>query len=153
MVSQIDLENFDQAAADFQIALDIKLQHLANKYRELAEVYFKLAISLEYAENYESAIEHIFSAKESLNKRVAELQEGEDGDTERKQIFDFLQDMDVKVSDIKAILEKEAVQELGESSRSSMPVDVKVNDVSSLVKKQKRKAEINSNDEKKVKLE
>ena len=61
--------------------------------------------------------------------------------------------MDVKVSDIKAILEKEAVQELGESSRSSMPVDVKVNDVSSLVKKQKRKAEINSNDEKKVKLE
>ena len=61
--------------------------------------------------------------------------------------------MDVKISDIKAILEKEAVQELGESSKSTMPVDGIVNDVSSLVKKQKRKADINSNDEKKAKLE
>ena len=91
-------ENFDQATTDYQLALDIKMKHLPEMYRELSEVYFKLGLSLEYGEHYESAIERIESAMDCLNKRMASLSESEVEQKEKAVIKEFLSEMEVKVS-------------------------------------------------------
>ena len=111
----------------------MKLKLVPEKYRELSEIYFKLGLGLEYGEHYETAIEYVEQAMECLKKRSSmELLEDE-----KQLIEEFLVEMQTKISDIKLTLEKESEKEqVGESSKQGT-ADVKVNDVSMLVKKRK----------------
>jgi tetratricopeptide (TPR) repeat protein len=71
----LESENFEQATLDYQTALDLKMKHYPNGWRELAEIHFKLALSLELSELYEQAIDHVHSAMDSIKKRIEQVQE------------------------------------------------------------------------------
>ena len=53
------IENFDQAASDFEEALEIKSKILDADDRELAEAHYKLALAYEYTEHFKEAVEEV----------------------------------------------------------------------------------------------
>ncbi|TIB67760.1 hypothetical protein E3Q08_04142 [Wallemia mellicola] len=90
----LELETFDEAAAEYKNSLDIKQSILNEHSRVLAEAHFKLAISYELVPGHkkrEDALVHVKQAKDvlqgrldDLKKRVesgAPVEEAKEGDT------------------------------------------------------------------------
>lgn len=104
----VDVESFEEAIKDYEIALKIKLDHASDNYRELAEAHFKLALAFEYSEQSENALVHIQLAMESLKKRIDFLESQstgkgkgavvkDDRSIEIVELNGFLSEMDSKV--------------------------------------------------------
>ncbi|KAJ2159925.1 hypothetical protein GGF46_002652 [Coemansia sp. RSA 552] len=74
----MESENFEQATKDFAAALDVKKQHLEDDDRELAELYYKVALAHEYNRNTAEALELMKDVERILQARL-DKSEGDEG--------------------------------------------------------------------------
>jgi nuclear autoantigenic sperm protein len=131
------------------------MEHALENHRELAEVHFKLALALEYSEQFEVAMEEVQAAMDCLNKRIKEV-EGKT-DKEEAELKGFLVELEAKLLDLQTLIEKEDQGEKITTEEQKAPAVV--NDISNLVKKattvspKKRKQEETEDAEKKLKVE
>lgn len=161
----LESENFDEAIKDYQLALNLKLENTTpERYREMAEAHFKLALAFEYSEQNEEAIDQITAAMSVLQikldaleaalsgkgKQVATTEPSESESDEIKILKGFLSDLGAKRNDLEALIEKEDQGELVPAAPVVKADTIKVQDISGLVKKRKTAEPIEA--EKKVKM-
>lgn len=111
----------------------------------MAEAHFKLGLAFEYSEQNEDAIDQVQMAMEALKTRIEELNTENDPKgkapqvtvdaVETTELQGFLDEMQSKLQDLTALVEKE---DLGEQIKTTTPSVV--NDISGLVKKRKVEA-------------
>ncbi|KAI9498003.1 hypothetical protein BDB00DRAFT_784485 [Zychaea mexicana] len=76
----IETEKFDSALPDYQKALDIKKEYLAEDDRQLAEAHYKYALALEFSTTEaDKAGSQIKAAVDVFKKRITTLEEKEQG--------------------------------------------------------------------------
>ncbi|KAI8902285.1 hypothetical protein BC833DRAFT_616932 [Globomyces pollinis-pini] len=145
----VESENFEQANKDYKVAVDLKVEHCPENFRELAEAHFKFGLSLELCEMNEEAIEQVNFAVEALKKRLELLENKSDVDPKGKKSMDdvtseiqelkgFVTEMELKLNDLHSLLDKEEEGEDILPPRVETRVDKEAaTDISSLVKKSK----------------
>jgi tetratricopeptide (TPR) repeat protein len=113
------LEKFNEALTDYESAIQIKKELLAEDDRELAEAHYKYALALEFStEKSDQAIPQLENAIAVLNKRIASLEtcqkgkekegEGNNASKEIDEINELIPDMKLKVREEYA-MENEAL--------------------------------------------
>ncbi|KAI8910351.1 SHNi-TPR-domain-containing protein [Gorgonomyces haynaldii] len=163
----LESENFDQAVQDFTACLELKAQLLPEDHRERAEAHYKLALAYEYTEQIEAAIEQVNASIAVLHKKIETLKGTDEGKgkgtepvlsekelEEVKEIEALFPEMESKLSDLTAALEKEEAEGvIGEASEKPAVADQPVQDISGLVKPKRKETEETQDEVKKPKLE
>ncbi|KAI8147689.1 hypothetical protein BJV82DRAFT_596545 [Fennellomyces sp. T-0311] len=156
----VETEKFDSALSDYQKALEIKEEYLAEDDRQLAEAHYKYALALEFSTNEaDKAGSQIKAAIEVFKKRIDTLGQQDQGkgkgkatesiesdSKEIKEIKELIQDLEEKLEELtnrqKTEKEAEALLKsfLGTSTGDSVPKSLDnatVNDLSSMIKRKK----------------
>ncbi|ORX73386.1 hypothetical protein DL89DRAFT_291073 [Linderina pennispora] len=141
----MESENFAQACVDFKSALEVKKQLLDSDSRELAELFYKVALAHEYNNETAQALELMADVERILASR---LEKAGDKD-EREGLEDVLEDVRAKIAEWKLPKKKVDLNALtpGESALAEKAREMfksalesgQVNDLTSLVKKRKGK--------------
>ncbi|EPZ35901.1 hypothetical protein O9G_003546 [Rozella allomycis CSF55] len=177
------IENFKQAEEDFSNAIKLKESIQKDVEREIAELYFKKALALEYDNNFNEAIENMKVALEKLTKRKEEFskkknelenskgkekatEENLDLDSINREIQDLeilFPDLEAKIEDLKSSLEQANSKLKEETFPKISNNQIPINDLSNLIKKKPKNDEsikrkeneepTESNDSKKTKIE
>ncbi|KAJ2909994.1 hypothetical protein GGI21_001319, partial [Coemansia aciculifera] len=86
----MESENFAQAVKDFTEALEVKMQYLGDDSRELAELYYKVALAHEYNQDTSKALELMNDVQRILNNRMKQLEvsDKEEDATEAESLKD-----------------------------------------------------------------
>ncbi|RKP07983.1 hypothetical protein THASP1DRAFT_30202 [Thamnocephalis sphaerospora] len=74
----LESENFEQAVQDYGEALQIKTKLYANDDRRLAEAYYKHALSFEYTNKKDQAVEQLGAVADVLRRRLKLLRQEEE---------------------------------------------------------------------------
>ncbi|KAJ2675489.1 hypothetical protein GGH99_005912, partial [Coemansia sp. RSA 1285] len=103
----MESENFAQAATDFAQALEVKRQYLGNNNddsRELAELYYKVALAHEYNRDTRRALELMADVERILGNCLASLEASADAKDreEAAALRDVLADVAEKVREWRA---------------------------------------------------
>ncbi|KAI9501363.1 hypothetical protein GGI25_004922 [Coemansia spiralis] len=100
----MESENFPQAVKDFTAALEVKQQYLGDDNRELAELYYKVALAHEYNRNTEKALELMAEVQRILGNRLKKLESSTTTkDVEESETLkDVLEDVASKIEEWKA---------------------------------------------------
>ncbi|KAJ1920753.1 hypothetical protein H4219_001152 [Mycoemilia scoparia] len=158
----MESESFEQATKDFEHALLVKKQHLADDDRELAEAYYKLALAYEYNKETGKAIESLESVKQVLDKHKNRLMEEQKNASEdkTKSITEEIKDIDELLNDVSLKCEEwkapKPATSIGLGTDSPIPISEEakaileqalkagtVNDLTSLARSKKAKAKEN----------
>ncbi|KAJ2496882.1 hypothetical protein GGH96_005525 [Coemansia sp. RSA 1972] len=153
----MESENFAQAVTDFTSALHVKQACLADGDRELAEIYYKVALAHEYNQETPKALELMNDVQRILSNRLQAI-EGSDGDKdEHESLQEVLGDVRAKIEEWKAPPAKVDVgavtggdQLLADKAKEMLRLAVeagKVTDITSLVKPRSKKRDGESKDE------
>lgn len=141
----LETENFNQATNDFQRMLDLKLQLYPLHCGQVTEAYFKISLAWEFNSVDPAAISNAISSMESairsiVTRTVMAKETGEEVD------IDLIGEMkarliDLKSGDLQIKEEKDRIMKgiMGEISQpqTAPATEVKVNDLSGMVKKRK----------------
>ncbi|KAJ2230227.1 hypothetical protein IWW45_005871 [Coemansia sp. RSA 485] len=150
----MESENFAQAVNDYTQALDVKLQFLQDDDRELAEIYYKVALAHEYNQDTQKALLLMSDVERILTNRLAKSE-----DEEKQSLEEVLDDVKGKIEEWKTPQKKVDLSEmtkeemlLAEKAKEMLAKALeegKINDITNLVrtKKSKRKAEENEADD------
>ncbi|KAJ1728294.1 hypothetical protein LPJ72_005542, partial [Coemansia sp. Benny D160-2] len=103
----MESENFAQAATDFAQALEVKQQYLGNNNddsRELAELYYKVALAHEYNRDTRRALELMADVERILGNCLASLEASADAKDREEAVAlrDVLADVAEKVREWRA---------------------------------------------------
>ncbi|KAJ2508529.1 hypothetical protein H4217_008536, partial [Coemansia sp. RSA 1939] len=100
----MESENFAQAATDFAQALEVKQQYLGDDSRELAELYYKVALAFEYNRDTARALELMADVERILGNCLTSLEASADAKDkeEAEALKDVLADVAEKVKEWKA---------------------------------------------------
>ncbi|KAJ1939049.1 hypothetical protein FBU59_004250 [Linderina macrospora] len=145
----MESENFAQAAQDFSAALEVKAQYLGDDSRELAELYYKVALAHEYNNETSKALELMQDVERILQTRLDKIRETKE-ESEKEEVEgleEVLEDVRAKVEewkvprkkvDLEALAaEESAVAEKAREMFKSALESGKVNDLTALIKKRK----------------
>ncbi|KAJ2554033.1 hypothetical protein EV175_002729 [Coemansia sp. RSA 1933] len=152
----MESENFAQAVNDFTEALEVKQQFLGDDSRELAELYYKVALAHEYNRNTEKALELMADVQRILGNRLKSLGESSSAEDreEAESLEDVLTDVAGKIEewktpqkpvDLSALSSEEAA--LAEKAKAMFKQALEsgnINDISGLIKKKKSKDGVDS---------
>ncbi|KAJ2452104.1 hypothetical protein EV183_003151 [Coemansia sp. RSA 2336] len=147
----MESENFAQAVKDFAAALEVKKRHLKEDDRELAEIFYKVALAYEYNQENGKALELMSDVQRILNNRLAILKAEStmEAKEEADSLQDVLEDVATKIEewkappkpvDIGALTEGE--QMLAEKAKEMLKKAMEsgqINDITNLVKSKKNK--------------
>ncbi|KAJ2100993.1 hypothetical protein GGI16_003563 [Coemansia sp. S142-1] len=148
----MESENFGQAAKDFSEALEVKMQYLDDSSRELAELYYKLALAYEYNQDTSKALELMNDVERILGNRLKTVQASDKDEdvAEAESLADVLADVASKIEewkspqkpvDINAMTpEESAMAEKAKAMFKEAMESGKINDISNLVRPHKKKA-------------
>ncbi|KAJ2430415.1 hypothetical protein GGF41_001009, partial [Coemansia sp. RSA 2531] len=148
----MESENFGQAVKDFSEALEVKMQYLDDSNRELAELYYKLALAYEYNQDTSKALELMNDVERILGNRLKIVQASDKDEdvAEAESLADVLADVASKIEewkspqkpvDINAMTpEESAMAEKAKAMFKEAMESGKINDISNLVRPHKKKA-------------
>lgn len=154
----LETENFNQATNDFQRMLDLKLSLYPFYSGQVTEAYFKISLAWEFNSIDPKAISNAIDSMESairsiVTRTVMAKKTGEHIDTdligEMKARLIDLKSNDLQIKEEKNRIMKGIMGEISTESDIQPSKEVKVNDLSGMVKK--RKAPSSSKMIKKVK--
>ncbi|ORY96525.1 hypothetical protein BCR43DRAFT_491848 [Syncephalastrum racemosum] len=151
-------EKIDAAVPEYEHALKMKKELLADDDRELAEIHYKLALAVEFLEDLERASTEIKAAIAVLNKRIEHSAKADEGKgkgkatdapaADSKEIQDMkelIADMDLKLEELstRKATDEEAKKQLkalfsaaaGASGSAAVPSQEAINDLTKLVKR------------------
>ncbi|OMH80029.1 Nuclear autoantigenic sperm protein [Zancudomyces culisetae] len=116
LLGEVSMEsgNFSQAAQDFKTSLAVKEKHLSPDDRQLAEVSFNLALSLEYNQQKSDALKQLEKVKDILKLRIANLEQK--NDPELDSVKPLLAEIEEKAND----LSQELAQETKDSKQGPL---------------------------------
>ncbi|KAJ2616673.1 hypothetical protein H4S08_000675 [Coemansia sp. RSA 1365] len=149
----MESENFAQAVNDFNAALNVKLQYLDDDNRELAELYYKVALAHEYNNDTAKALDLMKDVQRILGNRLKNLEmsdkpEDKEDATSLKEV---LEDVAAKVEewksppkpvDLSAMTpEESAVAERAKLIFKQAMESGNIKDISNLVKPNKKRTE------------
>ncbi|KAJ2889417.1 hypothetical protein IWW38_004725 [Coemansia aciculifera] len=149
----MESENFAQAVKDFTEALEVKMQYLGDDNRELAELYYKVALAHEYNQDTSKALELMNDVQRILNNRMKQLEvsDKEEDATEAESLKDVLDDVVSKIEEWKTpqkpidfnamTPEESALAERAKAMFKEAMESGKINDISNLVRPQKKKTD------------
>ncbi|KAJ1834786.1 hypothetical protein LPJ63_001671 [Coemansia sp. RSA 2711] len=163
----MESENFAQAVKDFDAALLVKQQFLGDDDRELAEIFYKVALAYEYNQDNQRALELMGDVQRILGNRLKHLEASEatEDQEEAQSLQEVLADVASKIDewksppkpvDLNALSESEQLlaDKAKEMLKQAMEAGT-INDISSLVKKRdpesKRKPEGDDSEVKRIK--
>ncbi|KAJ2830084.1 hypothetical protein IWW50_000490 [Coemansia erecta] len=147
----MESENFAQAVKDFAAALAVKQQFLGDDNRELAEIYYKVALAYEYNQENNKALELMGDVQRILGNRLKAL-DGSDSAEDREEtesLQEVLADVAAKIEewkspqkpvDVGALTEGD--QLLADKAKEMLKLAMesgKINDITNLVKPKKKK--------------
>ncbi|ORX95625.1 hypothetical protein K493DRAFT_191901, partial [Basidiobolus meristosporus CBS 931.73] len=140
----MESENFEQAATDYTEALTVKQTVLESNDRRLAEAHYKIAISHEYNNQYDPALEHLSEVKKILSERTKSLESEEPSENTKQEIQDMqelIQDIQAKIEDIQnakqnADTKPEDIWKEQKSENPALPTNV-INDLTNLIRSKK----------------
>ncbi|KAJ2145543.1 hypothetical protein IW136_000949 [Coemansia sp. RSA 678] len=145
----MESENFAQAVTDFTSALRVKQACLADGDRELAEIYYKVALAHEYNQETSKALELMSDVQRILNNRLQSIKDSTEDKDEFESLQEVLADVKAKIEEWKAPPERVDVgavtggdQLLADKAKEMLRLAVeagKVNDITSLVKPKSKK--------------
>ncbi|KAJ2774448.1 hypothetical protein IWQ57_000814 [Coemansia nantahalensis] len=151
----MESENFGQAVKDFGAALAVKQEHLGDDSRELAELYYKVALAHEYNRDSASALELMPNVQRILGNRlrIVEASEEQEDRDEAATLHEVLAEVAAKIEewkappkhvDVNAVSPEEAA--LAEKAKEMFKQALEagtIKDITGLVrsKKEKRKPE------------
>ncbi|KAJ2631004.1 hypothetical protein H4R22_002287 [Coemansia sp. RSA 1290] len=147
----MESENFGQAVKDFATALEVKRRHLKEDDRELAEIFYKVALAYEYNQESSKALELMSDVQRILNNRLDALRAEStmEAKEEADSLQEVLEDVAAKIEewrappkpvDIGALTEGE--QLLAERAKEMLKKAVEsgqINDITNLVKSKRDK--------------
>ncbi|KAJ2880874.1 hypothetical protein H4R27_004459 [Coemansia aciculifera] len=148
----MESENFGQAVKDFSEALEVKMQYLDDSNRELAELYYKLALAYEYNQDTGKALELMNDVERILGNRlkIVEASDKDEDVAEAESLGEVLADVASKIEewkspqkpvDINAMTpEESAMAEKAKAMFKEAMESGKINDISNLVRPHKKKA-------------
>ncbi|KAJ2507242.1 hypothetical protein IWW47_001193 [Coemansia sp. RSA 2052] len=151
----MESENFAQAVNDFTEALEVKMQYLGDDDRELAELYYKVALAHEYNQDTAKALELMKDVQRILGNRLKKLEasDKEEDVADAESLKEVLADVASKIEewrtpqkpiDLNAMTpEESALAERAKAMFKEAMESGKINDISNLVKPQKKKAAAN----------
>ncbi|KAJ2514826.1 hypothetical protein GGI11_003954 [Coemansia sp. RSA 2049] len=158
----MESENFAQAATDFAQALEVKRQYLGNNNddsRELAELYYKVALAHEYNRDTRRALELMADVERILGNCLASLEASADAKDreEAAALRDVLADVAEKVREWRAPPEPAGLGALS-SEEAALAEKAKamfkqaleagtINDISGLIKKKNNNNKSKAKDE------
>ncbi|PIA16033.1 hypothetical protein COEREDRAFT_8698 [Coemansia reversa NRRL 1564] len=149
----MESENFAQAVNDFSDALNVKLQYLDDDNRELAELYYKVALAHEYNNDTAKALDLMKDVQRILGNRLKNLEisdkpEDKEDVTSLKEV---LEDVAAKVEEWKSppkpvdlsamTSEESAVAERAKLMFKQAMESGNIKDISNLVKPNKKRTE------------
>ncbi|KAJ2378981.1 hypothetical protein IW150_000456 [Coemansia sp. RSA 2607] len=146
----MESENFAQAITDYTEALTVKQQFLEDDSRELAEIYYKVALAHEYNQDTPRALELMNDVERILTNRLDRLDDQAMSD-ERTSLEEVLRDVrgkidewknpkvDVGLKDVLGNAEERALAERAREVFAKALEDGTINDISALVKSKKTK--------------
>ncbi|KAJ2081714.1 hypothetical protein H4R24_002111 [Coemansia sp. RSA 988] len=149
----MESENFAQAVNDFTAALNVKLQHLDDDNRELAELYYKVALALEYNNDTAKALELMEDVQRILGNRLKalELSDKPEDKEDAASLKEVLEDVAAKVEewksppkpvDLSAMTpEENAIAERAKEMFKQAMESGNIKDISNLVKPNKKRTE------------
>ncbi|KAJ2056048.1 hypothetical protein GGI17_006388 [Coemansia sp. S146] len=147
----MESENFGQAVKDFSEALEVKMQYLDDSNRELAELYYKLALAYEYNQDTGKALELMNDVERILGNRlkIVEVSDKDEDVAEAESLGEVLADVASKIEewkspqkpvDINAMTpEESAMAEKAKAMFKEAMESGKINDISNLVRPHKKK--------------
>jgi len=97
----LENENFAQAIADYQEAVDAKKSCLAPHDRRLAEAIYKLAVAYEYLPDRPRALQEMLKVNEVLLSHIASLDVASQA-SEIKEVNELRQDIQLKLDELTA---------------------------------------------------
>ncbi|KAJ1885414.1 hypothetical protein LPJ81_006913, partial [Coemansia sp. IMI 209127] len=100
----MESENFAQAVNDFTEALEVKQQFLGDDSRELAELYYKVALAHEYNRDTPKALELMADVQRILGTRLKNLESSSSAEDkeEAETLEDVLADVAGKIEEWKS---------------------------------------------------
>ncbi|KAI8322706.1 hypothetical protein GQ54DRAFT_339122 [Martensiomyces pterosporus] len=151
----LESENFAQAVKDFTAALEVKMQYLGDDNRELAELYYKVALAHEYNKDNTKALELMGDVQRILGNRLRSLEKSStpEDKEEAESLKEVLADVAGKIEewkapqkpvDLNALTSEES--KLAEKAKAMFKQAMEsgnINDVTSLIKPKKSKAKPN----------
>ncbi|KAJ1730258.1 hypothetical protein LPJ61_003111 [Coemansia biformis] len=159
----MESENFAQAVRDFGAALDVKQQLLGDDSRELAELYYKVALAHEYNLDSASALELMPNVQRILGNRLR-IVEGSDKQEDKDEadtLHEVLAEVAAKIEewrspqkpvDVSAMTpEESALAEKAKEAFKQAMESGTIKDITSLVRpKEKRKPETEDEESKRA---
>ncbi|KAJ1812750.1 hypothetical protein LPJ56_003736, partial [Coemansia sp. RSA 2599] len=103
----MESENFAQAVSDYSQALEVKLQFLQDDDRELAEIYYKVALAHEYNQDTNKALVLMGDVQRILTNRLGKSE----GD-EKQSLEEVLDDVKSKIDEWKTPQKKVDLNEM-----------------------------------------
>ena len=106
MLADICNENGDHENALSRVLKAIELQETLNeqqRYRLLAESYYKLGLIYELINKFSEAVESFNRAIDTINQAIKQL-DGDDKENEREELRSLLPSMELKRNDAKAAI-------------------------------------------------
>ncbi|KAJ2722843.1 hypothetical protein GGI07_003030 [Coemansia sp. Benny D115] len=139
----METENFAQAQEDYTQALSTKLQYLEDDDRQLAELYYKVALAHEYNKDTEGALKLMEDVQRILNNRLEKAEDEE----EKSGLREVLDDVKEKIDEWK--MPKNSTEQAADDVGSEMIEKAKemfakavesgkINDLTALVKMKKK---------------
>ncbi|KAJ1720866.1 hypothetical protein LPJ53_004538 [Coemansia erecta] len=147
----MESENFAQALTDYTEALHVKEQFLEDDSRELAEIYYKVALASEYSQDTARALDLMKDVERILTNRINGLPDDKVSTDERVSLEEVLGDVrgkieewklprvDVGLADVLGGAEERALAERAREVFAKALEDGTINDISGLVKSKKTK--------------
>ncbi|KAJ2805905.1 hypothetical protein H4R20_001899 [Coemansia guatemalensis] len=149
----MESENFAQAVNDFTAALNVKLQHLEDDNRELAELYYKVALAHEYNNDTAKALDLMKDVQRILGNRLKalEISDKPEDKEDATSLKEVLEDVAAKVEewksppkpvDLSALTpEESAIAERAKVMFKQAMESGNIKDISNLVKPNKKRTE------------
>ncbi|KAJ2658268.1 hypothetical protein IWW48_004124 [Coemansia sp. RSA 1200] len=149
----MESENFAQAATDFTQALEVKQQYLGDDSRELAELYYKVALAYEYNRDTGKALELMADVERILGNCLKSLEASADAKDkeEAESLKEVLADVVEKIKEWKApqkpvdlgllSSEEAALAEKAKAMFKQALESGNINDISGLIKKKSKAKE------------
>ncbi|KAJ2006541.1 hypothetical protein GGI04_000175 [Coemansia thaxteri] len=146
----MESENFAQAVKDFDEALQVKMQYLGDDDRELAELYYKVALAHEYNQENDKALELMNDVQRILGNRLKNLESSnkEEDLVEAESLNEVLADVASKIEEWKTpqkpidfnamTPEESALAEKAKVMLKEAMESGKINDISNLVRPHKK---------------
>ncbi|KAJ2491469.1 hypothetical protein IWW37_002244 [Coemansia sp. RSA 2050] len=147
----MESESFGQAVKDFSAALEVKMQYLDDSNRELAELYYKLALAHEYNQENNQALELMKDVQRILGNRlkIVEASDKDEDAAEAESLKEVLDDVASKIEEWKSpqkpidfnamTPEESALAERAKVMLKEAMESGKINDISNLVRPRREK--------------